>query len=192
MRAVMSKVLIIYGTTDGHTQKIATRLGEMFRAEDVGADVFHAADVPADVDPYHYDGVIVAASVHVGGFQKCVHRWVLRHRTALNDLPSAFFSVCLGVLEPEPEVQREVRAIIQRFLDRVGWVPAFARAIPGALPWSKYGWLKTFVMKRIVAKKMGSVDPTRDVEYTDWADLRAFSVLFAERFRPVPATVPAG
>lgn len=186
----MPRILIVFGTTDGQTLKIASRLAEQFRALAIAADVFHAADVPPDVRVETYDGVIVAASVHVGGYQKVVHRWVRANARVLNKRPGAFLSVCLGVLEPEPEPQAEVRAIIRKFLDRTGWKPAIARPVAGALPWSKYGWLKTLVMKRIVREKMGAVDTTKDLEFTDWDDLRHLALDFAERVRPTPASVP--
>ena len=35
-------------------------------------------------------------------------------------------------------------------------------------------------MKRIVAKAGGGTDTTRDYEYTDWNDLRAFALEFLQ------------
>ena len=52
--------------------------------------------------------------------------------------------------------------------------------VAGALPYTKYGWLKRMMMKRIVAKAGGDTDTTRDYEYTDWIDLRNFARDFAE------------
>jgi len=44
-------------------------------------------------------------------------------------------------------------------------------------------------MKRVVAKVAGDTDTTRDYEYTDWDDLRAFAREFAGR---VEVGHPAG
>ncbi|HYL57147.1 MAG TPA: flavodoxin domain-containing protein [Gemmatimonadales bacterium] len=184
----MSRVLILYGTTDGHTRKIATALGGVLSWEGSRVEVVDAQDVSAEVRPDDYDGVIVAASIHMGGYQRAVTRWVRRHADALNHRPSAFISVCLGVLEPREEAQREVRDIMQRFLDRCDWQPAVTKTVAGALRYTKYGWLKKWIMRRIVAKAGGDIDTTRDYEYTDWDDVRAFARAFAWRIETIHAT----
>jgi menaquinone-dependent protoporphyrinogen oxidase len=130
--------------------------------------------------------VIVAASVHVGGYQPEVRQWVRAHAPALNGVPTAFISVCLGVLQHEPKVQEEVAATIRRFLTSVGWEPTTTKAVAGAVLYTHYGWLKRWVMRRIVREAGGDTDTTRDHEYTDWADLDRFAASFAELVaRPV-------
>lgn len=189
----MPRVLIVYGTTDGHTEKVAFRLGEMFRANDVQAEVYHAVAVPDEVDPAYFDGVVVAASVHARGYQGSIRRWVRRHRTELASRPSAFLSVCLGVLQQDPAAQWEVRRIIENFLNGTGWKPTVVKPVAGALPWTRYGWLKRWVMQRIVARQGGDVDTHRNFEYTDWDDLATFVQTFALRIgaRPfVPEATP--
>jgi len=64
---------------------------------------------------------------------------------------------------------------VQRFLDKCGWRPTTHRLIAGAVLYTRYSWLKKWMMKRIVAKAGGGTDTTRDYEYTDWNDLRAFA-----------------
>lgn len=185
----MPRVLIVYGTTDGQTRKIAATLSGILEHLGVHVDVHHAKGISAAVRPEGFDGVIVAASVHIGGYQSSVRRWVRAHAAALNRTPSAFLSVCLGVLEPKPEVQQEVRDIAQRFLDGAGWRPAVTKPVAGALPYTRYNFLTRWVMKRIVAKGGGDTDTSRDYEYTDWDDLRTFAREFAAR---VQASVPVG
>jgi menaquinone-dependent protoporphyrinogen oxidase len=82
------------------------------------------------------------------------------------------------VLQHEPAVQREVQAIVNRFLLTTGWRPTITKNVAGALLYRKYGWLKRWVMKRITAKAGGNTDTSRNWDYTDWNDIR----LFAERF----------
>ena len=102
------RVLILYGTTDGHTGKIAQRLGGMLQAMGVGADVVEAGGGMPQPLPDDYAGIIVAASVRESKYQKSVERWVKSHAQALRGKPTAFVSVCLGVLQDDPSVQREV------------------------------------------------------------------------------------
>ncbi len=177
----MTHILIVYGTTDGHTAKVAQVLAENLRALRCSVDVVDAAGMMQRLSPEGYDGVIVAASVHIGDYQRAVARWVRMNATMLNDMPTAFLSVCLAVLEHSAKTRQEVTNIMQRFFARTGWRPPIAKPIAGAVLYTRYGWLKRQMMKRIVGKAGGGADTTRDYEYTDWNDLRAFAGTFATR-----------
>lgn len=176
----MPRILILFGTTDGHTAKLARFLGNELRRNGADVDVVRAGE--ADPDPRHYDGVLVAASVHAGGYQKPVVRWVRSHSDALRGKPAGFLSVCLGVLQRDFKVHRELGAILNRFEARTGWKPPQVKMVAGALPYSRYGWLKRQVMKRIVRKAGGDTDVSRDYEYTDWGDLARFAEAFLSRW----------
>ena len=178
----MTPILVLYGTTDGHTAKVAGALADTLRGKGAAVDVIDAATAAPRAD--RYAGVIVAASVHGGRYQRAVRRWVQQNRDALAGRPTAFVSVCLGVLQWQPEVQREVNATVERFLMATGWRPTRATSIAGALAYSKYGWLKRWIMRRIAEKAGGATDTSRDYEYTDWQALRAFAERFGEAVLP--------
>lgn len=182
----MSRVLILFGTTDGHTRKVAAALREALRAEGLDAFVTDAKHGASTVVPEEYDGVIVAASIQGGHFQKPVVRWARTHAAQLNRMPTAFLSVCLGILEKRPEVRRTLDAIVEQFQRSTGWRPEAVKFIAGALPYTRYNWLKRWIMRRIVAKAGGDTDTTRDFEYTDWEDLRAFARTFGRRLTEQP------
>ena len=173
----MSRLLVLYGTTEGQTAKVARFLGDTLRSNGVATDVIDART--AWPSPHDYDAVLVAASVHAGGYQRAVRRWVRSHAQALNEKPSAVVSVCLAVLQHEPKVAQELAAIVDRFLTSTGWRPSIAKYVAGVLRYSQYNWLTKRAMVRIVRKAGGDVDTSRDYEYTDWADVRAFAQEFS-------------
>ena len=175
----MPRILIVYGTTYGHTARVAAAIAGGLRAEGAEADVAAAADGPPA--PAGYDGVIVAASVVAGGYQKPVLRWVKEHRAALEAMPTAFVSVCLGVLQADPAVHKTLQEILQRFKKETGWTAGEVKLVAGALEYSRYNWIVRLIMKRIVRKAGGSTDTRRDVVYTDWSDLDGFARRFARR-----------
>lgn len=177
----MARVLVLYGTTEGQAAKIARALTETLQGEGATVDLVDARDRGADPRPEDYAGVIVVASVHVGGYQRGVLRWARSHAPALGARPNAFVSVCLGILEKNPATDRELAAIVERFVSKTRWRPALIKPVAGALPYSKYNWIKRWVMVRIVAKGGGDTDTSRDYEYTDWDDLRAFARDFHRR-----------
>jgi menaquinone-dependent protoporphyrinogen oxidase len=180
----MPRILVLYGTTDGHTAKVATALADAMRSLGADVDVVNAKlRVPPGPDVYA--AVIVAASVHVGGYQRTVRRWLRTHATGLRAKPTAFVSVCLGVLQQDPSVDREIERIMQRFFRRTGWQPDVTHVVAGALPYTRYNWIKQWVMRLIAARMHGDTDTTRDFEYTDWQDVKAFA---RQCFELVPAS----
>ena len=178
----MARILIVYGTTEGHTAKVAAAISETLRRNGAEVDM-RAADDPAPA-PDGYDAVIVAASVHAGRYQRPVRRWARTHAEVLSHKPAAFVSVCLGVLQHDAKVQRDLQAIVEQFVASTGWRPSVVKFVAGALPYTKYGWIRRLVMKHIVAKAGGDTDTRRDYEYTDWNDLRHFADDFGQPLDP--------
>ncbi len=174
----MRRILVLYGTTEGHTGKVANFIGETLRGQGAAVDVVNAANCSSEPNPANYDSTIVAASVHAGGYQRTVRKWVARHASGLNVKPTAFVSVCLGVLERNPQTDRDLGLILERFCTGTGWRPTEQKVVAGALPYTKYNWLKRWIMLRIVRKAHGDTDTSRDFEYTDWNNLRSFVTEF--------------
>lgn len=177
----MSKFLVLYGTTDGQTAKIANVVGQELTAAGGQVDVVNATAALARHRPDDYAGVIVAASVHASGYQRQVERWVRTHRAALAARPNVFISVCLGVLENSLQTNRALGGIMQKFFEKTGWTPAATHIVAGALPYSKYNVLKRWMMRRIVARAGGDTDTSRDYEYTDWDNVKRITREFAAR-----------
>jgi len=173
---MLRKILIVYGTTDGQTRKIADALAAAARVEGASVQVLDARHRHgADPCPADYDGVMVAASVHAGGYQRAVRKWVSTHAAELRRVPNAFVSVCLGVLEHNPNTDRELDAIMAKFFAATQWTPAVRKLVAGALPYTRYNVLKRWMLRRIVAKAGGDTDTSRDYEYTDWHDVEQFA-----------------
>ena len=176
----MSRVLILYGTSEGHTRAVAHAIAEPMIS--AGVDVTVAEAGTLQFPSLDFDGVIVAASVHGGRYQRAVEKWVRRHADQLAARTAAFVSVSLAVLQTsDPKTQAEVAAIVERFAARTGWQPPIVKHVAGALLYTRYGIFKRWIMKRIVSKAGGDTDTSRDYDYTDWAAVRAFGEDFSRR-----------
>jgi len=188
---MMARILIVFGTTNGQSAKIASRMGDILR--DLGHEVTVADAANDPPGPAGYGAVLVAASVHAGHFQREVTRWVQRYAAALNRVPSGFVAVSLGILQDDAAVQEEIRAINDRFLLGCGWRPTRTLPVAGALTYTRYNLVTRWMMRRIAAKAGGGTDTTRDYEYTDWAAVSAFCETFAGSLaRVTGAGVAAG
>lgn len=175
----MAQVLIVYGTTEGQTAKIAQHIADAGRRLGHGVDVVHAPEIEDDAAGLEkYAAAIVGASVHEGHYQKAVAQFIDRQRDWLAAHPSAFFSVSMAAASPHPEEVVEIQRIITDFLAEHGWAPTTTESFAGALKFTEYNWFKRMIMKQIAKREGGPTDTSQDYEYTDWGQVDRF----AERF----------
>lgn len=167
----MRKLLIVYGTTEGQTQKIAEYLAKEARALDYACDVYNVTAVPADVDLTRYPKVIVAASVHIEQHQPAIAQFVRKALPKLEKVQTAFISVSLSAAGDAKE-RYDAWEYSRRFLSEVGWQPSKVQIVAGALRFSEHDFFKKWAMRRLAKGKRA--DTRHDAEYTDWAELRQF------------------
>lgn len=176
----MSRVLIVYGTTDGHTRAVAHAIADPLTRCGIDASVIEAGTL--DPRPDSYDGVIVAASIHAGRYQDAVERWVRAHAPEISAKPAALVSVCLAVLQRgDAKVDADLAEVVRRFEANTGWHPSVVKHVAGALLYTRYNVFKRWMMRRIVAKAGGATDISRDYDYTDWDEVRTFAEEFSRR-----------
>jgi hypothetical protein len=92
----------------------------------------------------------------------------------------AFFSVSLSAAGRETQ-REKARAVLEGFLEEVGWHPEVRAVVPGTLAYGQYGPMKRFVMRLIARRAGGATDTSRDHEYTDWEGVTRFTEAFLER-----------
>ncbi len=164
------KLLIVYGTTEGQTRKICEYLRD--KAKDDGHEVTIVDSTESDIDPGDYDAVLVGASLHAEKYQSSVKHFVQEYHQTLNKKPTGFLSVSLAAIHEEPEYRKELEEITEKFLGVTGWNPTFVEQVAGALRYTKYNFWKKFIMRMIAQKSGGSTDTSRDMEYTDWNQVK--------------------
>ena len=101
----MPRLLIVYGTTDGQTAKIARFIADVAGRRGYITDVRDGRDIPDDFTLDGYDAVLLGASLHPNGFQTSIRDFAAHHHTALAAIPAAFFAVGLTPAFPTSEQQ---------------------------------------------------------------------------------------
>lgn len=175
----MTKFLILFATTNGQTEKIASAIEDKLRRMGHLIDTLNCKELLPNLRLEEYDGIIVGAPVYAGRFSRTLRKWVKTNTEALSAVPSAFFSVSLGILQKEPEIQKAERDIVQTFFDTTGWQPNRSILFAGSLPYSQYNWFLRYYMRRVARKAGGDTDISRDYEYTNWGEVERFTVEFA-------------
>lgn len=183
------KVLILYGTTEGQTHKIAGFAADRLKRLGDAVTIVDTAAAPPDLRPDNFDAAILAASLHNGVYQRPFVDFVRAHHRGLNRLPTAFFSVSLSAAGREPDDLKHAATCVDFFRNETGWT-GNAHHIAGAFRFSEYDFFKRWMMKIIAWERSLPVAGIQELELTDWDALGRIVDAFHEQISRRPA-VPA-
>jgi menaquinone-dependent protoporphyrinogen oxidase len=180
------RILIIHCSNHGHTSKIAARIGAAIERTGIAVELCALSD-GGDPAPGDYDAVIAGASIHAGKHQHELVDWATRHRSALAQLPTAFFSVCLTAADHTEESRVATRGYIDDFVEATGWTPAHVTTFAGALQYREYDFVTRLMMRLMMHRMDHPSDVSRDYDYTDWEAVDRWALEFAGTLVPAPA-----
>lgn len=166
------KLLILYGTTEGQTRKIAHFLEDEAEQRGWTANMYDLSQETPSLTGY--DAVVMASSIHMGKYQAAVADFAIRNAVELNKIPSAFLSVSLTAAGNDEESWKELHEITDHFLKHCEWNPTQTLQVAGALKYTQYDWLKKQLLRMIAKNSGGSTDTKHDHEYTNWEEVRGF------------------
>lgn len=171
------KALVLYSSRDGQTHAIASYIGNVLR-EEGECDVIDLQDADK-LDLARYGKVMIGASIRYGHFSPLLDKFAKRHADLLNAMPSAFFSVNLTARKPEKRTP-QTNAYTRKFLLSTPWQPAMCNVFAGALRYPRYGWLDKVMIQLIMRMTGGETDTRKEVEYTDWNQVKQFAADFGK------------
>lgn len=175
------KVLVLYGTTEGQTAKVCEFVASRLRfAGDEVTLIDAAAGVSVDVR--RFEGAIIAASIHVGMYQKPVVAFVQEHAAWLKRTPSAFLSVSLSAVSSDSEEAKSLTVITENFRAYTGWTNAEIHHVGGAIRFGEYDFIRRWLMRAVAWEKGLKVVHGEDMELTNWSALAATVDALRARF----------
>ncbi len=169
--------LVVYQSMDGHTERIAERIGEELRSRGTQVTISRATAAPAPAD---VDVVVLGDSIHAGQHSKELIAYVERHLATLNALPTALFQVCLTSAGRSREEMTTTGGYVAALTDSTGLEPTLVARFPGALPYTRYGRMKRALMRRIAERGGQPTDTSRDHDFTDWDEVTGFAADLVE------------
>ena len=174
----MSKVIIIYSTTDGHTRKICSHLLKIIAEGNNNVIMIPVEDVD-NVNLNTFNKIIMGASIRYGKHSSLVYNFINKNRQILDQKPSAFFSVNLVARKPDKN-QPETNPYVKKFLAEILWKPQELAIFAGKIDYQKYSILDRYIIRMIMWITKGPTDLKTNLEYTDWDQVKVFGELICD------------
>lgn len=174
-----ARILLCYHSQEGQTAKVARRIRDVLT--DKGCEVVMAL---AEDDPASsgFDGVVMGDSIHVGRHSREMRDWVAGHAEYLRQRPLALFQVSLTSASDDEESVALAWQLVHDLIDSENLEPDVVGMFAGALVYTRYGWLKRNVVRRIAGAELGATDTSADAEFTDWDAVEHFATDAAALF----------
>jgi menaquinone-dependent protoporphyrinogen oxidase len=181
----VSKTLLLYFSLYGHTGRIAGRIRERMTALGEDVEVESLIENPG-VDPARYDRIILGACIRNGKYKPPVWDFIRKHKSLLDERPSAFFSVNLVARKPGKNTP-ETNPYTKQFVQKSPWQPDLLGVFGGDLDYQRYGTMDRNIIRFIMWITRGPTDPKTKVEYTNWDEVDRFAERAARLGKPEAA-----
>ena len=174
----MSKILIIYSTTDGHTLNICRYLQQVIENNAHHVTIKSVND-ESDVDLNSFDKIVIGASIRYGKHNPKVHQFIKNNLAVLESKSNAFFTVNVVARKPEKN-QPDTNPYLIKFLDRISWKPMKLAVFAGKIDYQKYKFLDRTMIRLIMWMTKGPTDPKTNIEFTNWRQVEDFGQVISE------------
>ena len=175
------RILIDFGTTEGHTKKLAEFVVSLLAADGFHATVRDLGRGDGVPNPADFQAVFVAGSLHVGRYQSQVVRFARAHHEALSSRPSAFISISLSAAGGNANDWARLSECVKRFERDTLWSPRAVHHAAGAIRLSQHGFVKRLAMGLIARHHGYEADRSRDHDLTDYGALTRFVEAFVSQ-----------
>tara|TARA_Y100001970_G_scaffold291928_1_gene431077 strand:+ start:5895 stop:6428 length:534 start_codon:yes stop_codon:yes gene_type:complete len=172
MSKKMTKILIIYSTTDGQTflicEKIKSILQKKNQVELVSINDIYGKNIS------NFDSVIIGASIRYGKHSSKVIDFVKKNKTVLSYKRTSFFTVNVVARKHEKNTP-ETNPYMLKFLKKTNWEPNNKAVFAGKIDYPKYGFIDKQIIRFIMILTNGPTDTSKSYEFTDWSKVDQFA-----------------
>lgn len=172
-----TQILIIYASVDGMTQRICESIARVLQQDHSSVTLVSVDECDAEIA--EFDKVLIASSIRYGKHHSKISTFIQDNATFLNAKKSAFISVNLVARKVEKRAA-DTNPYVVKFLKTIAWKPSLVAVFAGKLDYPQYGFWDRIMIQLIMLLTKGPTDPKTVIEYTDWAQVDAFSQKFSE------------
>ena len=174
----MSKIVIIYSTTDGHTREICYRLLKIIEQKN-NIVTLTPVEEANELDLKIFDKIVIGASIRYGKHSAKIYDFINKNIQILDIKPNAFFSVNVVARKPGKN-QPETNPYLKKFLLQISWKPKELAVFAGKIDYQKYTFWDRSMIRMIMWITKGPTHPETNIEFTDWDQVNNFGQLISE------------
>jgi menaquinone-dependent protoporphyrinogen oxidase len=174
----MSKILIIFSTTDGHTRKICQRLQQNIEKNGDQVELISIEEI-SPVELEAFDKIVIGASIRYGKHSPAVYAFISDNIQILENKRNAFFTVNVVARKPEKN-QPDTNPYLKKFLTQIVWKPQNLAVFAGKINYQMYQFRDRFMIRFIMWITKGPTALDTNVEFTDWDRVDEFARTISE------------
>ncbi len=167
----MSRIILLYSTTDGHTLKICKFLQSIIEQHNHQISLNPVEQFDGDLSSF--DKIILGASIHYGKHHQSVYDFIEKNQKILEKSSNAFFSVNLVARKPDKN-QPHNNPYLKKFLTQISWKPEALAVFAGKLDYQRYSFWDRQMIRLIMWITKGPTDLNSKIEFTDWQQVESF------------------
>ena len=168
----MHNALIIYSSTDGHTETICKRISNFLNNKNETKII--SLDEATKIDLTVFNKIIIGASIRYGKHSKKLYKFIESNKSILDQKQSTFFSVNVVARKPEKNTP-ETNPYMKKFLKISNWKPDKLGVFAGKVNYPNYGFFDKYIIRLIMFITKGPTDTTKSFEFTDWSKVEDFA-----------------
>lgn len=159
-------LLVVYGTMEGQTGKIARFVETLARDSGEQTVLFDSADQTGKLSVTNFDKVVLAAPVHERRHPRSFEVFVSANREELARRRTLLLSVSLSAAFDEG--LEEAQDYVDEMKLRTGLDPDAESLVAGAVRSERYAFYETQVLRHVVLRGRDFDPSVKEHEFTDW------------------------
>ena len=166
------KIGLVYATVDGQTLKISNAIKKVFENHNQAIQLYSVEDFNEPVT--NFSKLIIGSSIRYGVHHKKMIEFIEAHKSELDTIKTAFFSVNLVARKPEKNTP-ETNPYVIKFFDKIKWKPTVKEVFAGMLDYQKYPFFDKIMIQLIMWMTKGPTNSDAKIEYTNWEKVDEFA-----------------
>ena len=172
MLSQQAKVLFIYSSIDGQTEKIVRFMCTKFKNPKDIKMIKLENVFSLNLDSF--DMIILGASIRYGKHNKKAHLFIKKNIHLLSQKKTVFFSVNVVARKLNKDTA-ETNPYVIKFLKQTNWSPTLAGVFAGKVDYPNYSIFEKLVIKFIMFITKGPTDTSQSYEFTNWQKVELFA-----------------
>jgi len=169
----MKKILIIYASRFGQTEKICFYIQEQLLMKKLACDVVNIIALDETVNLIDYTHILLASSIYYGKHNKALLTWIDKYHDRFLNKIVGFISVNLTARKPNRD-RVDTNIYTKKLMIESPYQFDIVDVFAGKLNYRQYNLLDRYMLRFVMWITKGETNFDTNKEYTDWGRIDGF------------------